>query len=72
MKDTIKQNNELRESQLLSGKATEMSKSEIMAITILNGLLSNSNWSTYNDIDIEELTNKAVEISKLLIKKVNQ
>lgn len=71
MTETIKQNNELRESQLLSGKANEISKSEFMALTVLNGLLSNSNWSAYNDIDVEELTNKAVEISKILIKKVN-
>ena len=72
MSDTIKENNELRLSQLLDSKANEMTKLEYMSMTLLNGLLSNSNWTEYRQIDSEELTTKAVELTKLLIKKINE
>lgn len=67
MNDTIKQNNELRETQLLSGKATEMSKAEYIAMNVISGLVSGKNPK---DIDIDEITTKAVEITKMLVKKI--
>lgn len=68
MNDTIKENNELRISQILNSKANEMSKVEFVSMNILNGLLTNSNL---NDIDVDEITDKAIEISKTLIKKLS-
>lgn len=50
---------------------TEMTKLEIMSLSILNGLVSNSNWTSYRQIDSEELVNKAVELATLLIDKLN-
>lgn len=68
MNDTIKENNELRISQILNSKANEMSKVEFVSMNILNGLLTNSNL---NDIDVDEITDKAIELSKTLIKKIS-
>ncbi len=49
----------------------EMTKLEIMSLSILNGLISNSNWTSYRQIDSEELTTKAVELAKLLMNKLD-
>lgn len=68
MNDTIKENNQLRISQILNSKANEMSKVEFVSMNILNGLLTNSNL---NDIDVDEITDKAIELSKTLIKKLS-
>ena len=68
MNDIIKENNELRISQILNSKANEMSKVEFVSMNILNGLLTNSNL---NDIDVDEITDKAIELSKSLIKKLS-
>ena len=68
MNDIIKENNQLRESQILNTKANEMSKVEFVSMNILNGLLTNSNL---NDIDVDEITDKAIELSKSLIKKLS-
>lgn len=68
MNDIIKENNQLRESQILNTKANEMSKVEFVSMNILNGLLTNSN---FNDIDVDEITDKAIELSKSLIKKLS-
>lgn len=66
MQDTIKENNKIRESQLLNAKANEMTKAEFIAMNILSGLVSNDTTGDY-----EELVNKSVELSKLLIKKIS-
>jgi CRISPR/Cas system CSM-associated protein Csm4 (group 5 of RAMP superfamily) len=68
MNDIIKENNQLRESQILNTKANEMSKVEFVTMNILNGLLTNSNL---NDIDVDEITDRVIEISKTLIKKLS-
>ena len=68
MNDIIKENNELRISQILNSKANEMSKVEFVSMNILNGLLTNSNL---NDINVDEITDKAIELSKTLIKKLS-
>lgn len=68
MNDAIKENNELRISQILNSKANEMSKVEFVSMNILNGLLTNSNL---NDINVDEITDKAIELSKTLIKKLS-
>ena len=49
----------------------EMTKLEIMSLSILNGLISNSNLTSYRQIDSEELTTKAVELAKLLMNKLD-
>jgi hypothetical protein len=49
----------------------EMTKLEIMSLSILNGLISNSNWSSYRQIDSDELTTKAVELAKILMTKLD-
>jgi hypothetical protein len=49
---------------------TEMTKLEFMSLSILNGLMSNPNWSSYREIDSNELTTKSVELAKLLLEKL--
>jgi hypothetical protein len=49
---------------------TEMTKLEFMSLSILNGLMSNPNWSSYRELDSNELTTKSVELAKLLLEKL--
>ena len=49
---------------------TEMTKLEFMSLSILNGLMSNPSWSSYRELDSNELTTKAVELAKLLLEKL--
>lgn len=53
-------------------KNTELTKLEIMSLSILNGLISNSNWTSYRQIDTEEITTRSVELAKLLMIKIDQ
>lgn len=71
MSDTIKQNNEIIESKTLNVNYTQMTKLEYISTQILQGLVSNSKWTEFGQLDSEGLTDKAVELSKLLLKKVN-
>lgn len=49
---------------------TEMTKLEFMSLSILNGLMSNPSWSSYRELDSNELTTKAVELANLLLEKL--
>lgn len=50
----------------------ELTKFEFVSMNILNGLLSNPNWSSYRELDSNELTDKAVELTKMLLEKINK
>ena len=66
MIDAIKENNKLRIQQMGNMSASEMTKSEQMALNILNGILTTDNTFSY-----EEMVDNAVYISDLLIEKLN-
>lgn len=50
----------------------ELTKFEYVSMNILNGLLSNPNWTSYRELDSDELTKKAVELTKMLLEKINE
>jgi len=66
MKEIIKQNNELMLGKLLSEKSSDMTKFEFMSTTILANLVSSQ-----PEISNDELTDRAIELTKALIKKIN-
>lgn len=66
MKEIIKQNNELMLGKLLSEKSSDMTKLEFMSTTILANLVS-----SHPEISNDELTERAIELTKALIKKIN-
>ena len=66
MSDAIKENNKLRTQQIGNMSASEMTKREQMALHILNGILTTDNTFSY-----EEMVDNAVNISDLLIEKIN-
>ena len=66
MTDAIKENNKLRTQQIGNIPASEMTKREKMALHILNGILTTDNTFSY-----EEMVDNAVNITDLLIEKLN-
>ena len=66
MLDIIKENNKLRTQQIGNMPASEMTKREQMSLHILSGILTTDNTFSY-----EEMVDNAVNISDLLIEKIN-
>ena len=66
MKDTIEENNRLRNGQLGNRKVEELTKREHFAALALQGLLVNNISSD------EEMVNNAVRLADLLVAKLNE
>ena len=66
MLDIIKENNKSRTQQIGNMPASEMTKREQMSLHILSGILTTDNTFSY-----EEMVDNAVNISDLLIEKIN-
>ena len=72
MSDAIKENNKLRTQQMGNMPASEMTKREQMALYILSGILKNESTNERGSrLTYEEMVDNAVNISDLLIEKIN-
>lgn len=69
MKDTIEENNRLRNEQLCNRSANELTKREHFAALALQGLLANG--SRLYDDDLE-IVDESVHIADLLVAKLNE
>ena len=69
MKDTIEENNRLRNEQLGNRKVDELTKREHFAAIALQGLLANG--SRLYDDDLE-IVDESVHIADLLVAKLNE
>lgn len=69
MKDTIDENNRLRNEQLGNRKVEELTKREHFAALALQGLLSNGSRLYDNDL---EIVDESVYLADLLIEKLNE
>ena len=69
MKDTIEENNRLRNEQLGNRKVDELTKREHFAALALQGLLSNGSRLYDNDL---EIVDESVHLADLLIEKLNE
>lgn len=69
MKDTIEENNRLRNEQLGNRSANELTKREHFAALALQGLLANG--SRLYDSDLE-IVDESVHIADLLVAKLNE
>ena len=69
MKDTIDENNRLRNGQLGSRKVDELTKREHFAALALQGLLSNGSRLYDNYL---EIVDESVHLADLLIEKLNE
>lgn len=67
MIDAIRENNKLRTQQIGNMPASEMTKREQMALSILEGLLSKSNCEGSEDFYVD----KAISLADMLIEKLN-
>lgn len=63
--------NNMETNQKIDDSYQQMNKLEFMSLSILNGLISNPGWSSYRELDSNELTTKAVELAKMLLEKLN-
>jgi hypothetical protein len=72
MSDSIKENNKLRTQQMGNMPASEMTKREQMALYILSGIFKNGSTNERGErLTYEEMVDNAVNISDLLIEKIN-
>lgn len=72
MSDAIKENNKLRTQQMGNMPASEMTKREQMALYILSGIFKNESTNERGSrLTYEEMVDNAVNISDLLIEKIN-
>ena len=67
MKEIIDENNRLRIQQMGNMPASEMTKRELMSLSILEGLLSKSDCTGNEDFFV----GKAISLADLLIEKLN-
>jgi hypothetical protein len=65
---TIEENNKLRIQQLGEVRASEMTKREQMALSILEGLLSNYDYKGLEEFYVDE----AISLADILIEKLNK
>ena len=72
MTDAIKENNKLRTQQIGNIPASEMTKREKMALYILSGIFKNESTNERGSrLTYEEMVDNAVNITDLLIEKIN-
>ena len=64
----IEENNNLRIQQLVEVRASEMTKREQMALSILEGLLSNYDYKGLEEFYVDE----AISLADILIEKLNK
>ena len=68
---TIEENNKLRIQQLGEVRASEMTKREHMALSILEGLLSNFDHNQYEGCE-DFYVGEAISLADKLIEKLNR
>ena len=68
---TIEENNKLRIQQLGEVRASEMTKREHMALSILEGLLSNFDYNQYEGCE-DFYVDEAISLADKLIEKLNR
>jgi hypothetical protein len=72
MKDTIEENNRLRNEQLGNRKVDELTKREHFAAIALQGLLANVDYNIGSHIDSDNFVEESVRLADLLVEKLNE